>query len=201
MQAQFIKVCRSKKAFSNELYIYQSSFPHKARLHEILSNNTLVLSKIDGTTYLDCIQPDPSIIIHLAMCIGRFHSTFCINDKVLCHWDNQPQNILWCKAKQSIYLVDFEDIRFAHPEADIAHLFLFWAEVMSRDEIVKHIQTFLINYKSKVPLHKTRWKQEYKKAKARFDRRRKKYNKKEPVPNPDKLFNRKYLSNLWSILS
>jgi len=195
MPSQYIKVCRSKRAFYNELYVYQSLFPNKAELVEIIKPHTLVLSKVDGIPYLDVPVLTETMVIKLAKTIAKLQAVTRIDDCVLCHWDNQPRNILWSEKQQKYYLVDFEDIRLAHPEADIAHLFLFWAEIMSNPEFERNINSFFVHYKSAVPINILRWQAELKKAIIRFDRRRKKYNKAEPIANNDKQINRKYLIN------
>jgi thiamine kinase-like enzyme len=196
MPATIDKVCRTKRAFINELYIYESAFPDKPKLIEIKKPRTLVLAEVDGIPYLDVPEITNEMIIKLAKTIGKLHSVARVDDKVLCHWDNQPRNILWDEKNQHFYLIDFEDIRFAPPEADITHLFLFWAEVMTTSEFTSCINLFIRNYKSSVALNQERWKIELKRAKSRFDRRRKKHNKKEPVGNTSKPANRRYLAQL-----
>lgn len=200
MQTQYIKKCRSKKAFSNELFIYQSSFSYKPNLIKVVNPNTLFLELVEAVPYLDIADFTDNMVIQLAKVISSFHSLIHIEDKVMCHWDNQPRNILWSKKKERYYLVDFEDIRFAYPETDLAHLFLFWAEVMNQADFTARIKLFIANYQNKSKQSASRWKAEYNKAKARFDRRRIKHNKNEPIPNPDRLINRKLLSNLLNYI-
>lgn len=196
MCAHYSKVCSTRRAFLNELFVYESAYPHKANLIEISNGNTLILSRLDGIPYLDADVITEEIIIKLAKAIGKFHSLQQVDGKVLCHWDNQPRNILWSARNKQIYLLDFEDIRLAYPEADLTHLFLFWAEVMNADEFVTNVQTFLHHYRGQIPLDINRWNAEYRKTKARFDRRRRKYSKKEKVANPFGTSNRKYLSKI-----
>jgi len=195
MRACHTKVCATRRAFLNELFVYASAFPYKAKLIETKQGNTLILSKLPGIPYLDADVLSEIIMSKLAQAIGKFHSIQHLGDMVLCHWDNQPRNILWSAEKQKVWLVDFEDIRLAHPEGDIAHLFLFWAEVLDFASFKKDTCLFLSKYKAVVPLDYLRWKAEYRKAKARFDRRRKKYNKRSEFDNPDRNDNRKYLAS------
>lgn len=115
---------------------------------------------------------------------------------VWCHWDNQPRNIFWCEARQQIYLLDFEDCRLAYPEADLAHLFLFWAEQMPHTVFTSCIYCFLQTYTASFPLASHRWQTEVRKARRRFLARRRKYNKKEPLSNPDRSANLQYLLRL-----
>ncbi|MBM4398954.1 MAG: phosphotransferase [Candidatus Cloacimonetes bacterium] len=194
----YIKVCSGKTAFNNELFVYQSAYPYKAELIEVQKPHTLVLSKIEGIPYLDIKPLLGSIIQKLAFVISKFHSLLHLDDKVLCHWDNQPRNILWDEQRQSLYLVDFEDIRLAYPEADITHLFLFWAEVMDNETFRELSDTFIKAYQKKHRLNTERWKTETRKSRNRFDSRRCKYDKKEQVANPDRYANRRYLSGMIS---
>jgi len=191
-----VKKHLSNKSFINELFVYQSDFPYKPELIEIRKPNTIVLRRVDGIPYLDMQELSKAMITKLAQTISRFHAVMHLEDRVLCHWDNQPRNILWDEQKQHFWLIDFEDIRLAHPEADIAHLFLFWAEVMSLETFKNSVNTFLKNYRAVVALNNLRWKKELKNAKARFYRRRRKYDKQEPVFNIDRLQNRMYLNKL-----
>jgi thiamine kinase-like enzyme len=195
MRACHTKVCVNRRAFLNELFVYASAFPNKAKLVEIKQDNTLILSRLDGIPYLDADVLSEDIISKLAQSISKFHSIQHLEEKVLCHWDNQPRNILWSKEQQKLWIVDFEDIRLAPPEADIAHLFLFWAEVLDFASFKANVRVFLSHYKAVVPIDYLRWKAEYRKAKARFDRRRKKYNKRSGFDNPDRFDNRKYLAS------
>lgn len=196
MPATVEKICRNKRAFANELFVYGSDFPYKPKLIEIRKPQTLVLSKIEGIPYLDVPELTDEMVIKLAKAISKLHSIARVDDIVLCHWDNQPRNILWSENKQKIFLLDFEDIRFAPPEADIAHLFLFWAEMMNASGFKQMTGLFLNNYKSLVSLSQARWKDELKKAKSRFDRRRKLYNKQERAMNPLKLESRNNLKHM-----
>ncbi len=180
----------------NELFVYESAYSDKATLIEIQQSNTLILSKLKGIPYLDVPEWSEELINVLAKAISRFHSIQHIGDKVLCHWDNQPRNILWSQSEKKIWLVDFEDVRLAHPEADIAHLFLFWAEALHPDIFKKNVQVFISNYQPIIPLEPQRWKAELRKAKVRFDHRRRNYNKKERVANPLRNSNRKFLVSL-----
>ena len=193
MTQQYIKVCRSKRAFSNELFIYGSAYPDKADLIEVRKPYTLVLSKIKGVPYLNVPDFSDDMVIKLANAISKFHSLVQVEGKVLCHWDNQPRNILWNEKKKRFFLVDFEDIRIAYPESDIAHLFLFWAEVMNYEDFVRKTEVFLLQYKKTIKPNPDNWKNELRKAKNRFDKRRRMYNKQESVSNLYRNLNRSYL--------
>jgi Ser/Thr protein kinase RdoA (MazF antagonist) len=195
MPATIEKACRTNRAFLNERFVYESAFPDKPKLVEIRRPQTLVLRRIDGIPYLDAVDISDLMIKKLAQAIAKLHSISHLDEKVLCHWDNQPRNILWDEKKQKITLLDFEDIRLAPPEADIAHLFLFWAEVMTSDDFSRRVELFFRNYKSTIPLNADRWKNELRKAINRFDKRRKKYSKLEKKMNLEKSKNRKHLNH------
>jgi tRNA A-37 threonylcarbamoyl transferase component Bud32 len=194
MPSTIEKACRTNRAFLNERFVYESAFPDKPELIEVRQPQTLVLKKVEGIPYLDSPVLKDMIIAKLAKAIGRLHAISHLEDRVLCHWDNQPRNILWAEQKQRIFLLDFEDIRLAPPEADLAHLFLFWAEVMASADFTRQLGVFLGSYKSAIPLDADRWKAELRKAKYRFDRRREKYCKMEKLINQAKKQNRKLLS-------
>jgi hypothetical protein len=196
MTASFVKVCRHRRAFDNELFVYQSAFPNKASLIEIRQPQTIILSRINGIPYLDTPLFSDAIIAKLAAAIGKLHALAVVEDRVLCHWDNQPRNILWDEKQQKLYLLDFEDIRLAPPEADIAHLFLFWAEIMEARIFSHNVGCFLACYKGKIPMVAKRWKSELRKARNRFDSRRRKHGKTESKLNQDRAVNRRYLSGL-----
>jgi thiamine kinase-like enzyme len=153
------------------------------------------LNKLPGIPYLDAGVPSDIMLNKLADAISRFHAITKTKDTVLCHWDNQPGNILWDEVGQQIYLLDFEDIRPGFPEADLIHLMLFWAEALNHEDFVNRTKLFINLYQSAVPLKAECWKNECRKAKVRFDARRKKYNKRERLENPSRKLNRKYLSS------
>lgn len=196
MNEYHTKVCSSHRAFLNELFVYESAFPNKANLIEIKKTNTLILSKIDGIPYPDVTELSEDIVAKLAQAISKLHSIQHLEDTVLCHWDNQPRNILWDEQHKKIWLIDFEDIRLAHPEADIAHLFLFWAEIMNAGLFIKLVHCFLLNYKGPVSLKSTRWERELTNAKKRFDERRKRHGKTDKIENNDRQMNRMSLHHL-----
>lgn len=193
MTQQYVKVCRSKRAFSNELFIYESAYPYKADLIEIRKPNNLVLNKISGIPYLDVTDFSDEMISKLAKTISKFHILVQVEGKVLCHWDNQPRNILWNEKEKRFYLVDFEDIRIAYPEADVAHLFLFWAEVKNYESFIANVNLFINKYQKTIRLNPIHWRDELRKAKNRFDARRRKYLKLEKRQIQDRLLNRRFL--------
>jgi len=196
MQRHFIKQCKSKRAFLNELFVYQSDIPDKPELIEVIKPDTLVLERVDGIPYLDADSLTDTMISKLAQTVSRFHNITRLEEKVLCHWDNQPRNILWYDKKQRFVLLDFEDIRLAPPEADLTHLFLFWAEMMSHDIFSTSVKTFIKAYQKTRQLSAAMWHTEARKARQRFDSRRRRYNKLEKTENPDRRKNRRLIIDL-----
>ncbi|MFO7659806.1 MAG: phosphotransferase [Candidatus Cloacimonadaceae bacterium] len=196
MQNYIEKVCRGQKSYLNELFVYQSDFSNKPALIEVIKPHTLFLEKVKGIPYLDFECLSDTMLIKLAQTISRFHNIIHLGDRVLCHWDNQPRNILWNEQKQKFYIVDFEDIRLARPEADLAHLFLFWAEVMSYKDFSRSVTILIKDYQKTRRLSAELWKTESRKARHRFDARRRRHNKLEKTNNPDRRKNRKLLINL-----
>lgn len=196
MTATYTKVCSTQRKFNNELFVYQSAFPDKPKLLEILAPRTLVLEKVEAIPYLDVPEFTEEMAVKLAQTIARLHSVTRQDEKVLCHWDNQPKNILWSEHKRKFYLVDFEDIRLNYPEADIAHLFLFWAEVMDRDELLSKILIFLDEYNHSFELRNDRWRKHCSNSLRRFDNRRLRYGKVINRLFNDLTGNRLIISNL-----
>ncbi len=197
MTRVFEKICRTEKRFLNELYVYESAFTHKSKLVEIKKPRTLVLEKVDGIPYLDAPEITETMIIRLAQAVAALHSVLCLEGKVLCHWDNQPKNILWDEIKQRIILLDFEDIRLARPEADIAHLFLFWAECLSDREFLIFCRLFIRTYDKTSKLSEGQWNSAVNHSTRRFDRRRKTYGKGEGRQSQKALRNRLLLRKLF----
>lgn len=180
----------------NELFVYQSDFPFRPELIEVRKPYTLVLERVEGIPYLDADSLTDIMISKLAQAINRFHNITCLEEKVLCHWDNQPRNILWNEKKQKYYLLDFEDIRLAPPEADLSHLLLFWAEEISHTEFSNAVSTIISQYQKTRKLSPAVWQKEARKARQRFDSRRKRHNKLEITDNPDRGKNRRLILNL-----
>lgn len=198
MTATYTKVCSTQRKFNNELFVYQSAFPDKPKLLEILAPRTLILEKVEAIPYLDVPEFTEEMAVKLAQTIARLHSVARLDDKVLCHWDNQPKNILWSEHKRKFYLVDFEDIRLNYPEADLTHLFLFWAEMMNRNQLVTFFTAFLNNYGKLIRVNSGIWNQQLGIALRRFTNRRNQYQKKRPISNPDWMNN---LAELRQLLS
>ena len=67
---------------------------------------------------------------------------------------------------------------------------------MSNEKFSSKVNLFLNQYRSVVRLDSIRWKRELHNARARFDRRRKKYDKEEPLSNPDRDLNRVHIKRM-----
>ncbi len=195
MQPYYIQRFTSYYRYRKELLVYKSAFKHKADLISA-RNQTLTLSHIDGIPYLDVNSLTEEIIKALAEAISAFHDLFAEKGKVWCHWDNQPRNILWSEKQHKIYLLDFEGCRIAPPEADIAHLMLFWAATMPQRQFLTNIELFLSVYESLVTSASGIWEKAVSNSIIRFDQRRKKYNKCEPLVSQDMYANRRLLKQI-----
>lgn len=177
MTATYTKVCSTQRKFNNELFVYQSAFPDKPKLLEILAPRTLILEKVEAIPYLDVPEFTEEMAVKLAQTIARLHSVARLDDEVLCHWDNQPKNILWSEHKRKFYLVDFEDIRLNYPEADLTHLFLFWADTSDLDCLYSKLCIFLHEYSVLINIKSATWKRAIRNAIGRFDARRRRFGK------------------------
>ncbi len=197
MKSVWTKTCRSQSSFCKELFIYQSAYPHKAALIEIIPPKTIKTSIIKGIPYLDSSLSELKVS-KLAQAVSRFHSLAALPEAVLCHWDNQPKNILWDETHRKIYLLDFEHIRFAAPESDLAHLFLFWAEALDAVQFREFTHVFLMEYMNHRKLNPQRWKGSVRNAIRRFDNRRRRYHKEEKSPCANRDQNRRAMPLMLS---
>ncbi len=193
MSQTHTKQCGTDREFGNELFVYRTAYPYKAELIEILQPRTLVLKRIEGIPYLDAPEPSDKLPAELAKAVAALHQLAVVEEKVLCHWDNQPRNILWDGERRKIWLLDFAEIRLAEPEADLAHLLLFWAEQLDQAAFAAKAGLFLGSYKGPVRLSPERWEKAYRNAVARFDGRRRRHNRQEPTASPFRAANRKLL--------
>ncbi len=188
----YYKIVTDPLALARELYAYGLELPMLPRLLKFIPPDTLCLERIGGSSYLDLWQDDtPSI---LGDVIARFHQATYNGSEALCHWDNQPQNILL--AEGVIYLVDFGDSRFAPPMADVTHLLLFWVAQMKFKSFTRAINRFLKSYHQILPLRTEHWRNHLQDSIQRFDQRRKLYCPHLLSDNPDTDMNRSYLQHI-----
>ncbi|MBM4403954.1 MAG: phosphotransferase [Candidatus Cloacimonetes bacterium] len=188
----FTKKLTDPQALERELAAYRLDLPMLPRLVEFIPPDTICVQKIDGISYLDCW--DAEIPAHLAETIAGFHLATYDGINALCHWDNQPRNILVSGAQ--VFLVDFADSRYAPPEADLTHLFLFWAAQMEFQPFINAVNRFLQVYTAMLPLQTQLWQESLAQSRSRFDLRRATYRKHLQPVSGDTGINRSYLDHI-----
>jgi len=188
----FIKIIADPRALARELNAYRLGLPMLPKLLDFIAPDTLHLQKIAGGSYLDQWESDTPALIGDA--IARFHHATYDGAFVLCHWDNQPQNILIADGR--VFLVDFEDSCPAPPEADITHLLLFWAAQWEFQTFIHTVNCFLQTYTAILPLHTELWREYLPQSIERFDLRRATYRPDLPLLKVDQKANRSYLEHI-----
>jgi tRNA A-37 threonylcarbamoyl transferase component Bud32 len=156
-------------AFTRELRVYKLGLPMTPRLLACTGPERITLEKITGTAYLDGLLNENGAS-RLAQTIARFHAHTREDGKCLCHWDNQPRNILDCNG--AYYLIDFAESRISFPEDDITHLMLFWASEFTMAHMEELARAFIAAYTKTIPLDPERWRISLSRSIERFDRRR-----------------------------
>jgi len=127
----------------------------------------ITTKRIKGKAYLDAANFSAG---DLAKAIAEFHQAGSKGDRCLCHYDNQPQNILM--SGSDYYFIDFSDSKIDYPEADISHLLLFWAEEFGYMDFIGLAISFIDSYQTIIPLDAKRWQRYLRKSILRFDHRR-----------------------------
>jgi len=84
---------------------------------------------------------------------------------------------VWHKLQHNFCFIDFSDARLDHPENDVSHLMLFWAEEFDVSKFAFLTSVFVSSYTRQVNLNKKIWLLLLRENIERFDRRRKIYNK------------------------
>ncbi len=165
-----IKRFADAEACYRELRVYQAGLPMVPKLIRFGEREWIEMERIVGHPYLDRDFTPPAAA-NLASAIARFHLAWFSDGICLCHWDNQPANIL--RSGDGFRFLDFSDSRLAPPEADVSHLFLFWAAEFDLTLGADILQSFLAAYQSLIPLDPLRWSKALKQSLERFSRRRK----------------------------
>ncbi len=160
--------------FARELQVYRLGLPMVPALVSYREPSEIVLAKIDGQPYLDSPLATPQFAL-LGKTIARFHLATLASGLCLCHWDNQPRNILLCGDE--FFLIDFADSRLAPPEDDLTHLLLFWAGEFALQPLNQACSAFLPAYHSLVPIDPALWPASLQRASARFDARRSQFRR------------------------
>lgn len=183
-------------AYERELSVYQRQLPMVPRLLSYKHPEWIEVQRIDGSAYLhrDFSQEEAA---GLASVIARFHASTSRDERCLCHWDNQPRNILGTGS--DFYLIDFSESRVSLPEDDLSHLFLFWAAEFTPERLRSLTGAFLSVYRKLTPLDTDSWARALARSKRRFDLRRRRYGRHEGhLPQGQLRENRAILAGLLS---
>lgn len=184
------------RAFARELEVYLRCLPMVPSLIDFQEPDWIRMERSGGQPYLDW-ELTQEQIDSLAATIARFHLGSLEGGRCLCHWDNQPRNILFDGA--SFHLLDFSDSRRASPEDDLTHLLLFWASeyLPSRMDILS--QSFVSSYQNLIPLNSAQWPLSLADSISRFDSRRAQFCSSPPHQSRSTVVkNRKLISDLIS---
>lgn len=180
--------------FSRELYAYELGLPMLPRLMSYTKPEKIVLEKIGGEPYLDR-SFGPSEACRLAETLAAFHTATMNKGKCLCHWDNQPRNVI--NANNSFYLIDFAESRISFPEDDVSHLLLFWASEFTAERMKELAGAFIHSYTELLPLDHAKWRVSLERSILRFDERRTLHGRPGCHMDPRVASgNREFLSNL-----
>jgi len=115
-KGQVIKICRNKKEFKKELYIYEKKLSFIPKLLDHNSLNTVILEYIEGSPIIDLKQPDFSKI---ALLFTELHSLEKRDSKRICLRDTNPKNFLFSHINQKYYMLDFSEWEYDYPESDL----------------------------------------------------------------------------------
>ncbi len=180
--------------FAREYQIYRLGLGMTPRLLDFCPDKWIKTERAAGIPYLDAeLGPDGMDL--LAKTIGCFHQATLLNGNCLCHWDNQPRNILYSNG--IFTLIDFSDSRLASPAADITHLMLFWAAEWSYRTLRERSERFLVSYRSLISLAADAWDQAFSESVKRFDLRREQHGKRSSRQELSTLArNRQFLEEL-----
>ncbi len=165
-----IKRFSDPEDYFRELRVYQAGLPLVPRLLRCGERQWIEMERIAGLPYLDQAF-GPRDAAQLAATLAQFHGAWFSEDICLCHWDNQPKNIL--RAGEAFHFIDFSDSRLAPPEADLSHLFLFWAAEFPLEAVKTLCEAFLEAYAKIITLDPQRWETALKQSLERFSNRRK----------------------------
>ena len=189
-KGQVIKICNSPKMFKKELYIYEKKLSFTPRLLDHDGKITLMLEYIDGTSIVDLLQPDFKCV---AKIIATLHELENNAGKCICHIDNNPMNFIL--SKEQYFMLDFSEWEYDLPEKDLIHFLLFWASIYDKNRFKETFRTTIDGYRNIRNINPLEWELLIPEVIERFDRRRRKFNKKEK--NPDLLINRELIKEIY----
>ncbi|MCB5278528.1 MAG: phosphotransferase [Candidatus Cloacimonetes bacterium] len=173
------KTFSNKDLYKNELFVYKLNIPHVPKLlsygqTEAMNSNLwyITTKRVKGKPYLDESFFNAS---QMGLAVAEFHKASLTSNKCLCHFDNQPKNILLTGSVY--YFVDFTDSKIDFPETDITHLLLFWADEFDYKEFINLVTSFLNAYQRIISLDPNRWATCLNNSISRFDKRRQLFHK------------------------
>jgi len=164
-----IKYFSSTDTYWREFKVYERGLPMVPELISYEEPKWIEIGYIEGEPYLNML-PEPELIYLLADTLGNFHRATRTDNLCLCHWDNQPSNILY--SQNHIWLIDFSESKFSFPEDDITHLLLFWCAEFSPDILLTLIEKFIYRYQIHLPLDANIWQDALTRSLKRFNLRR-----------------------------
>jgi tRNA A-37 threonylcarbamoyl transferase component Bud32 len=188
---QVIKICRSKKGFQKELYIYKKNLSFVPRLLDHNGVNTIMIEYIEGIPISDLLQPDFKKIAELFV---ELHSLDFKKGKRVCLNDSNPKNFLFCKKTRKYYMLDFSEWEYDYPESDLIHFLLFWASIYRASKFKKIFHQFINAYKNSLIINPIEWEMLVPEMILKFDSRRMKFFKIERKVNPHISKNREILT-------
>ncbi len=156
--------------YYRELRVYQAGLPMVPKLLRFQEREWIEMERIGGRAFLDSAF-GPEEAAGLGSTLARFHLAWFSENICLCHWDNQPKNIL--RAGDAFFFIDFSESRLATPEADLTHLLLFWAAEFPPTALKTLCNAFMKAYTNILPLDPIRWEKAFPKSLERFQSRRK----------------------------
>jgi len=186
------RFCRPED-FYRELEVYRLNLCVTPRLLEYREPEWIAIQRVEGLPYMDLAEGFDPIL--LAQTIAILHEASTAEGLCLCHVDNQPANILWDGSRY--ILLDFADSRMDHPESDISHLLLFWAEEYAPQKFASLAAAFLKAYLARNDLKPERWTRCLEQSRSRFYTRRAMYSKASArLPNSQREANQLFLDGL-----
>lgn len=169
-----IKRFADARDFEREYAVYRLGLPMVPRLLEYREPEWISLERVTGQAYLDgAFGRDEATA--LALTLAAFHQATLAPGLCLCHWDNQPRNIL--RSGSVYHLIDFSESRRDCPEADLTHLLLFWAAEFAPARFRDLLEPFLAAYRNVIPLSGERWIDALAQSRERFELRRARYGR------------------------
>jgi tRNA A-37 threonylcarbamoyl transferase component Bud32 len=191
-----IKYFSSADSYWKEFKVYEKGLPMVPKLLSSEEPKWIEIEYVEGKPYLN-VQPQTEIIDLLADTLGNFHKAMRTDNLYLCHWDNQPSNILY--SRNQIWLLDFSESRTSVVEDDITHLLLFWCAEFSSDKLRSLVDKFISRYQIHIPLNAKIWKDALTRSLIRFNQRRSSFGHSLHHLEEEQFnLNVNYLSNLFN---